>query len=701
MIKKQNDNSAEAEPTTSEVEVNDDKELEDELSEQYEKAETAHKEVRDGGFSWDDRENMFNGRYKNAKEDTKSVLSTGELTTLAIDGSCRVMAQMPTGRFYNFNGKVGSNMLANLLYEHYIVPNAVTGGPLLMKFRMANLYSRVLPAIPMFVEWKVTDRYIGPDPVIIHPRRFRPQPGKTAIEDMDYCFIDTEVSREWLEKQDNTVWQNVDKVLAAADGKEDEGSGTPEADRAPDQRSKTKTGITLRHRFKSNGDWHCFDPISGKVMIKELDYYSEIPIALKVQYPRLDSVWAINDFDRGEKTQKSIDTLIRQYLDGVAASIDPPVTMDPDQVVISSIVRQPKAKWFVKNGNMNAIKMENISPQGLNTFQSTYQILKGNLLSMSASSDTSVAASVDPGMGKTPEALKQQGSRQGARDAWDTFMQEQFIERVNTIMLNMIAKKGVQPFAFNLVGNSIKKIIQEYPGENYAELLGADYQSGKLSVSNEAIKGQYRYMVDPGSILAKDDTGQKLLNYVKIYNEYPEIKNDFAASKQKFNQGEAFKRAMIDDGIKDSEKIIVTEQSPESVAGVGDTGATVDASGNPAPQADGGAQVAPQGPDLAAMAQTIQQLVQAVQQLQAKPATPRRSPSETINYKDASPFIKAQIEEQAGLTPDPNNIAEHAVAANIAAPIPGSAPVAPPMLPPTPTQEPAPMPVNNQPPILG
>ena len=125
--------------------IEDDKNLLEEISGQYSKAETSHKEIRDGGFTWNEREDLFLGRYKNTKEDTKAILSTGELTTLAIDGACRVMAQLPSGRFYNYDGKTGANMVMNLLFEHYVIPNATSGGQLLLKYRMVDMYSRVFP----------------------------------------------------------------------------------------------------------------------------------------------------------------------------------------------------------------------------------------------------------------------------------------------------------------------------------------------------------------------------------------------------------------------------------------------------------------------------------------------------------------------------------------------------------------------------
>ena len=568
-------------------EVKDDKKEEkaisiDDLESQFSKADQAHKEIRDQKFSWDDREELFRGRYKDPNEKTESIMSTGELTTLAIDGSCRVMAQLPSGRFYNYDGNTGANMLLNLLFEHYVVPNATSGGALLIKQRTVNLYSRVFGTIPVFIDWKVSDTYTGPDMVIIHPRRFRPQPGKIAIEDMDYCFVDVEVSKEWLEDRDITVWKNVDKVLLQYKDKSDEGVGTPELERSPEDRGRTKTGITLRHRFSQNGDWIVYAPTAKQILVDEKKYYPCIPIAVKHQYPRLDQFWAMADFDRGEMIQKSIDSLMRMYQDGIAMSIDPPIVMDPEDVVLSSIARQPKSKWFVKNGKVDSIKMQTVSPQGMQTFQGTYQILKGNLLSLGASTDTAVAAQVDPGFGKTPEALKQQGARQGARDAWDTFMQEQFIERAYTIMADMLAMKGVDDFAFNLIGNSIKKIQEQYPDEDFSQILGSGFNDGMARVSPEKIKGRYRFVIDSGSMAVKtDDTGAKILSLIETYAKYPEIKADFAQRGQRIDFGEAFKRMVIDSGIADAEKIIVTQENPNSLPGVGQEGATIDPTQDP------------------------------------------------------------------------------------------------------------------------
>lgn len=544
------------------------------ISGYFKVAQQAHDEVRRGVsvFPWDEREQLFHGRYKHPDEPTKSILSTGELTTLSIDGACRVMAQLPSGRFINLNGNNGANMVMNLYFEHYVLPNAIQGGTMLRKLRVIDLYSRVFGTMPVFIDWVLSENYTGPDLLLVHPRRFRPQAGKVSIGEMEYTFIDVEVSREWLEsKKELEAWKDLDKVLEKHS--KEEGGGTPEIDRSPEERGKTKTGITLRHIVMSNGDWMIQDVATDTVLVEEKDWFGCFPVSAKHQYPRLDNFWSYSDFERGELTQKSLDSISRFYLDTVQDSINPPRIIDPEKVILPSLKTKD---WYVKNGEYNAIQIQNASPKGLETYQSTYQILKANLMSLGADTDTSVSSSVDVGFGKTPEALKQQGERKGARDAWDSYMMKEFIEDAFTKMANMIQHKGIDTISFRLLGSSIQKIIEQYPQEDFS-ILGPDWENGNFEIPVEAIKGQYRYVMDEGSnLMKKDDTGSKLMELTKMYFQFPEIQQDLAMRGQRFDVGEAFKRMVIDQGIQDSEKIIITNENPESLQGVGSDGATVD-----------------------------------------------------------------------------------------------------------------------------
>lgn len=573
----------ETEKEPLQAQVDTDKELLDKIGKQFSAAQTAQKESReDGNFPWSDREDLFRGLYKHPEEKTKSSLSTGELSTIIIDAHYRVMAQLPSGRFYNYNGNPGANLAMNLLMEHWVLPNANTGGSVLLKHRQTCLYSSIFPYSLTYVDWRVkaADKdygYTGPDPIPVHPNRFYPQPGKSTIQDMDYCFIDTEVSKEWLTERGKAevdgvkVWKNVDKVLE--NHKDDEGVGTPEVDRSNGEKGKKKTGITLRHQFLKDGTWRVYAPFEdnkGELLVNEKEYYTAIPVFLNSQLPLIDTLEGYNTMERGQQTQKSMDSVVRMNLEGYAISINPPVMVDPKRLSYSSVIMQAGATWM---GEMGSAQVMNVNPNAMATFQGTYGTLKGNLLSLGAQQDTSVSKTVDTGMGKTPEAIRAQGDKMGVRDTGMIFMMEQYIEQLYTFMADMIVHKGIEDYTFNLFGGALKKIQDQYPEEDLKEFLNGS----QVSIPLSKIKGNYRYEIEVGSTsFKKDDTGQQLLSFIEIYNKYPGIAEDFAAAGQKFNQGEAFKRAFIDSGVQDADKIIVTQESPESLPEMGSEGSTLD-----------------------------------------------------------------------------------------------------------------------------
>jgi len=545
----------------------------DELQQYHAKADASQQEVRTGknSFPWDEREDLFFGRYKHPEEKTKSILSTGELTTLNIDRACRVMAQLPQGKFYNYNGNPGANMAMNVIFEYYVLPRAIQGGTMLSKLRTIDMYSGVFGTVPAFIDWVVSDKYVGPDLRMVHPRRARPQAGKLSLAEMEIFFLDTEVSVSWLESRVGLPGWNSEAIKKIIDRhKKDDGEGPDDTERSPEERGKTKSGITIKHCFHSNGDWDIVDPWFTEFLCQQKGFFCGIPIAVKNQYPRLDSFWAYSDYERGELAQKSIDTVTRLYLDSVEASINPPKIYDPDKVYLASLKTKD---WYIKQDGR--IDTANLNPQGLSTFQSTYQILKANLLSLGATTDTSVSKEVDPGFGRTPEALKQQGERQGDRDAWDSYMMKEFIEDAFTKMAELIAKKRVNQIAFQLLDKSIAKIKEQYPDGDYS-VLGEGFEYGMVEINPQLLEGQYRYVMDEGStLMKKDDTGDKLIALLQLYSKNPQIQADLQLRGERVDFGEAFKRILIDMGIQDADRILIQAENPDSLGGVGAEGATV------------------------------------------------------------------------------------------------------------------------------
>ena len=545
----------------------------DEASSQFSECETEMKQVQKGnGYSWDEREELFFGAYFRKTEEGTSreryMSSTGELTTLAIDRACRVMSQLPSGRFENLSGDTGKNLVMNLLFEHRILPNVGMGVPALYVLRTADLYSD-LYTIPMFVEWVKDDFYTGPTFSIVNPRRFYPQVGKDTIGKMDYCFIDTFISPSWLKSRDRRFFKNIDIILS-------KGSDTgPEAtELSPLDRANKQSGIRIRHRFMRNGDWLAWSPDADVELIDEKEWFPRIPIALKHQYPRIGSLWSYTNFERGHETQFKIDKLSDAHIRAVELMIEPPTIMDPLDVIMSSFKIKPKQKIFVKNGKTDNVKPFPIAPQALGAFSEAYQGLKANLLSMAASTDTAVSAKTDPGFGKTPDAIKQQASRLGARDSWDVDSMQMFIEDAFSIAADEVAKMGVDGYSFSLMKDAIDRIKEDHPGEDIDQFINGN----TFTFDQKRVDGKYRYRMEPGSTLIKDDdTAETILEMLKIYAENPNIAHDLEARGQRLDFGAAFRMILRDKGSKFADKIIVSKDTnPEGTAGVGQDGATVD-----------------------------------------------------------------------------------------------------------------------------
>ena len=537
---------------------------------QFSDGQTEMTNVRKGnGLSWDDREELFYGGYFKVNETTREryMDSTGELTTQAIDRACRVMGQLPSGRFENLSGETGKNLLMNLLFDNYVIPNAGKGVPVLQTLRTADLHSD-LYSIPVFVEWTSGEHYTGPKFVIVNPRRFYPQPGKESIGDMDYLFIDTFVTKGWLEDRDEKYFKNAKEIATKAPD-----TGPADIEVNAHERTNKQSGIRIRHKLSSTGDWLAWNPDTKLILINEEKFYPRIPVAMKHQYPRIGSIWSFTNFERGFSTQKKIDTLGEATIHAVEMMIDPPYIMDPAAVILSSFKRQPKAKWFVKDGKMDSVKPAAVAPQALGAYSEMYSIFKANLLSMAASTDTAVSAKSDPGFGKSPEALKQQASRIGARDSWDQDSMQMFIEESFSIAADEIAMKGVDPYSFTMMSDAIKNLKEDYPDENLDEFL----KGNTFSVSRERVDGKYRYKMQPGStLIGQDDTAETILAMLKLYAENPSFKEDLMLSNQRVDTGAAFRMILREKGSKFADKLIVSAKTnPEATAGVGSDGATV------------------------------------------------------------------------------------------------------------------------------
>lgn len=643
----------------------DDSKLLAELFQHYDESDKYLEPFRNGDFTWDEREEMLVGVLNDAgSKKTKSKVNTGDLVNLVLDGASRVMAQFPTGTIQALSDDdKGKNILMNIVHEKYIVPNADSQYDFLTKLRIWDIYSRIFGSMPALVDYRIDDDYIGPDMWIIHPRSFFPQAGCTNVNQMQFAQVSTWVSVEFLKSQNKGVWKNIDKLVkkvkeGAKTRQQQDHKYLPVNERLNGD-LQTETGefaqCELLTEYRKDR-WITYSKEYSLIVrdIPNPQHNNELPIVMKHCFPLLDRLYGLAEFERGHTLQKAANSLVNLYLDGVQMSIFPPLIVDQNGVVASSIEYKAKAKWLVtKSGAIDQLK---ITPQGMNTFNSTYSFIKAQMLNLGATTDTSVSADTDPGAGKTPEALKRQGAREGARDNWDRFMMEQALECVNQKFIDLLTTKQEKPIEVTLFKSDIQKIKESFPNEDFSSLFNGGLkvfqseQAGTLKISADnwketipsEIEGKkdtvntikFKYMIDPGSTMKTDDEAEHvaLTEIMALILKFPSAAGQIEQTgkvqigDKTFNFGEAIKRYIITSGVQDGEKIISdNKENPEQKQ----------------EEQNAVAQIKQVQEQMQKMMEIIQKLTEQVE----------KKKDDDIPYKDAPEDVKRQIEAKKGYTP--------------------------------------------------
>lgn len=608
--------------------------LKDEMSEQYQDAFDSMRVIR---LTWDDKEAMLVSRSLNQLTSNaagsnamsvKSQVNDPRLSTIVIERAARVMAQLPTGKIQALDmDDQGKNILMNLILTKYIYPNANSQFDLLTKLRMWDIYSNVYGAFPALTSWRISDDYIGPDFELVPMRNFLPQPGRVSVHECEYVFIKTTVTVAWLKTRNKDHWKNLDYVIEkASKGGKDQSSQDAnvrsfvERDRYIDVTGGKGDSalVDLVTRYERDR-WVTFAPDYDDSIVRDIknpQANHKIPVTLKQCFPLIDSMVGLGEFERGKTLQYAIDSLINLYMDGVKMSIFPPIMMQADGVVPSTIRISPGAKWLLTRPG--AIESFNVSPEGINSFQSTYSFLNAAMLNMAGTTDTTVTAKTDPGLGKTPDALNMLQARESSRDNWDRFMLEKATEEVFGNMIELVANQQQEkPLDFNLFEGDIKQIQEQYPDVMEMVKVYKSGKAGKVTVTSKDLgagKTKYKYSIDAGTSL-KEDTqqiNQTLDSMITLFTEHPQIIQAMAQSKQPktVDFGELISQWVNTSGLQDPSKIVIDIAPPQAT-----------------PPSQGQAQQ------------------------QAQPM-----PKESMNFKDLPPDGQVQMAKQAGIQLNPQDM---------------------------------------------
>lgn len=536
---------------------------------------------------WDRYDNLFHNRLDDKiSSTTDNNVFDPKMSTFLLERSYRVMGQLMTGKVRGISrNDQGDAELKNLILDKYILPNANAQFDFLTKCRMVNTYSNIYGNYFVLCDLDVRpDGYIGPDMWLIPIRDVFPQVGAVSLEDSEYIIV-----RSWrtlsyfkgLEKRDN--FQNIGKIvrkleqMSGSKNQRDQDKKSPreiqEYDDSPSVKGKGYYEVLSMYERDRWVDY----VVDAKEVFrdgKNAHEDDDLPVVNKYSIPLIDDFMAMGDFERGAPMQLTINSAWNLYLAAVKMSIFPPVVLNKDNMAVpSSFKFAPAAKWIGRGQVNNVAQSIQLNPQGIATFNNTYQVANASLLNLFGTTDTATTAETDSNFGKTPQALKMQSARENARDVTDRFYMEMFLKKVVKKFVNIMNKKQSKAISIRMFPEEIDRLSRDYP--EIKEMYSPD--SGMLKVKKGKNSSMlYDYEITPGSTYAVDQVKQQenLVNMFTLLTSGLQagptggvsspLMQALEAEGVNVKLGQFFKRIITNSGIQDWDEII-EEKKPEDV----------------------------------------------------------------------------------------------------------------------------------------
>lgn len=519
---------------------------------------------------WDRWNNLLHNRLEDkVSHTTKSQVFDPKLATYAIDRSARVMAQPPSGKVIGVGkNDLGAAAYMNLILDKYVIPNATSQFDFITKSRMMNLYSAVYGNMFALVDWDVRkDGYIGPDMWLIDIKNVFPQVGALSLQDSDYVIVRTWHMMSFFKglKDKDGGYKNVDEIIKILSDKTS-GKANEDTDmKNPREVANYPTPDTVKGvgpfevlTMYEKDRWVSYVPQADKILreTKNLHDNDELPLVCKYSIPVLGDFFGMGDFERGASMQQTINSSWNLYLDAVKMSIYPPVLLNKNELILSSAKYGPAEKWLAKTTTQGVVQPLNLNPMGISTFNNTYQVANASLMSAFGTTDTAVTKEVDPGYGKTPQALEMQQARESARDNADRYYQERFVQDTMKKFCNLISKKMPSTLPVRIMQEDLKELAIMYP--EVTEFY--DEKKGTVNFSKERIgNAVYDYKIVPGSTYATDQNQQQknLSTLLTILQQNPNLRMELQQKGKDINIVELIEQIVAKMGLPQGNKIIV------------------------------------------------------------------------------------------------------------------------------------------------
>lgn len=569
-----------------------------------------------------------------------SKITDSYATTLSKERADRVMAKLPDGETLPIGkADVGKAAFMDILRQKWIYPNANSQHPFLEKLNMWQFYSSVYGYMPMFYDLNVSSSgYVGPDCWLWNPRNLVPQQGRISIADMDYVWALTWVSKKFLKsvldneavetQQDGWDRKALEHLIEVAEQLRSDVDTDRDTEvartRTPQLRKK---GICLVTRYESGSDgrWTTFAPDHSCIEVRDIanpHKNGRIPFVVKYSQPLFDSFYGLGDFQRAKSLQFARDGLTNFYFKGIKMNLIPPVVVNANGVLKHTIDYREGA--VMMETIPNSIRRLETSTAGLNTYQAAQSNLTGSLLSLYGTQNASIpgAEALNPSQGKTPGAIDMYSQKEATRDGAEVRHLETAIEQLTDGFFSLIANVCTEEVPVQLFQEDIRQIT-EAGYADVEELFAGIERNGSntaatLRINPTKLKNiEYRFNIAPDST-KKANQDRQLEGLDRVMGTIGKFQNIFKDDPRvEINWPEMLKTYEALSGVDGASRFITVKDAPS--------------------------------PEEQALMDENAQLKGQLNMPQAGQAP--RSPSESLNYKDAPPDVKRQIEAQAGLQP--------------------------------------------------
>lgn len=550
--------------------------------------------------SFDAYEAMLIGKVYDSVSGTidNSKITDSYAATLAKERADRVMAKLPEGETVSVAaGDAGKAMFMDILRQKWIYPNANSQHKFPIKLNLWQLYSDVYGYMPMFYDWNVTTTgYAGPDCWLWNPRLFIPQQGRTSVADMDYVTALTWVGKSYLkDKLGKDTVEKLEDGPPASDDKNEDGWNlraiqellqiieNQETDTDPHydtltERIRTnqskKKGICLATRYEAgeDGEWVTFAPDHGCVEIRRIKNphkNGRIPFVIKYSQALYDSFYGLGRFQRAKPIQYARDGLTNYYFRGIKMNLIPPLVVNANGVLKSTIDYREGA--VMEETQPNSIRRLETSTAGLSTYQGAQSNMTGSLLSLFGSQNASLpgAEALNPSQGKTPQAIALYGDKEASQDGADRRMLETAIEELTDGFFSLVANIGTEKIPVKLYAKDIEEIHKS--GLTDIKDLFKDFKVNKedgglsadLKVDPKKFKDiEMRFNIAPDSTAALMKSNM-LAEWERMVNNIAKFQNQFKDDPRiDVNWGKIMEAGEAQSNIRGASEFITVNDGP-------------------------------------------------------------------------------------------------------------------------------------------